>query len=555
MRLLVPALFATLALTAQVPRLTDVQERRLANGVRVLLVERRGLPAFHASLVFRGGRADEPTALAGATDLLARILYASTWPEDVEGGRTQAALDALLKQEEGLLESLRLERLRELRAPGTGTHRASLEAGLAAVQAHLQEHLSASPLLDLVRAQGGRQSAEATADALVARLDLPVEAFQAWCRSEGQRLRTLQLSRFSEGRAALVADLRTKVEAEPGPALILGAALPGHPYGRNLADHLPTVEALRWSDLRAHARRSLSPERLTVILVGGLSLTQVLPDLEKHLGTLPVPLDREEPPLPEIHAGLGDRRVQATVGTTPRLLTGWRVPPRSHPDHLPLQMAAHLLGGGASSRLSSHLVRQKALAREATLRMDLPGGRQPGLLLVELEPAPGHSLAELEAALHAEILMLQQEPIAQAAWSRALAQLEADYLRTLDEPARLAGALGQAWAEGGDWRLLDLEAQRLRNLAPETVQAAARAWLQPSHRTTARLEPSMADGQDPLEAEMSRVLLALAATRVKDLAQREHLVAEGLRQLRMLSPDERRRTLQLLEAQLPGAKR
>lgn len=555
MRLLVPALFATLALTAQVPRLTDVQERRLANGVRVLLVERRGLPAFHASLVFRGGRADEPTALAGATDLLARILYASTWPEDVAGGRPQAELDTLLKQEEGLLESLRLERLRELRAPGTGTHRASLEAGLAAVQAHLQEHLSASPLLDLVRAQGGRQSAEATADALVARLDLPVEAFQAWCRSEGQRLRTLQLSRFSEGRAALVADLRTKVEAEPGPALILGAALPGHPYGRNLADHLPTVEALRWSDLRAHARRSLSPERLTVILVGGLSLTQVLPDLEKHLGTLPVPLDREEPPLPEIHAGLGDRRVQATVGTTPRLLTGWRVPPRSHPDHLPLQMAAHLLGGGASSRLSSHLVRQKALAREATLRMDLPGGRQPGLLLVELEPAPGHSLAELEAALHAEILMLQQEPIAQAAWSRALAQLEADYLRTLDEPARLAGALGQAWAEGGDWRLLDLEAQRLRNLAPETVQAAARAWLQPSHRTTARLEPSMADGQDPLEAEMSRVLLALAATRVKDLAQREHLVAEGLRQLRMLSPDERRRTLQLLEAQLPGAKR
>ena len=277
MRLLVSALFATLALTAQVPRLTDVQERRLTNGVRVLLVERRGLPAFHASLVFRGGRAEEPTALAGATDLLARILYASTWPEDLEGGRPQVALDALLKQEEGLLESLRLERLRELRTPGADSHRAALEAGLAAVQARLQEHLSPSPLADLLRAQGGRQSAEATADALVARMDLPVEAFQAWCRNEGQRLRTLQLSRFSGARAALVADLRDK--AEPGPALVLGAALPGHPYGRDLADHLPTVEALRWSDLRAYARRSLSPERLTVILVGGLSLAQVLPDL------------------------------------------------------------------------------------------------------------------------------------------------------------------------------------------------------------------------------------------------------------------------------------
>ena len=553
MRLLVSALFATLALTAQVPRLTDVQERRLTNGVRVLLVERRGLPAFHASLVFRGGRADEPTALAGATDLLARILYASTWPEDLEGGRPQAALDALLKQEEGLLESLRLERLRELRSPGADSHLPALEASLAAVQARLQERLSLSPLADLLRAQGGRQSAEATADALVARMDLPVEAFQAWCRNEGQRLRTLQLSRFSEARAALLADLRSK--AEPGPALVLGAALPGHPYGRDLADHLPAVEALRWSDLRSYARRSLSPERLTVILVGGLSLAQALPDLEKHLGTLPLPLDREEHPLPEIQAGLGDRRVQATLGSTPRLLTGWRIPPRSHPDHLPLQMVAQLLGGGATGTLPSHLVRQKTLAREAVLRMDLPGGRQPGLLLVELEPTPGHSLAELEAALHTEILKLQQEPIAPEAWSRALAQLEADHLRALDEPARLAGALGRAWAEGGDWRLLDLEAQRLRTLAPETVQAAARAWLQPSHRTTARLEPSVAEGQDPLDAETSRVLLALAASRVQDLAQREHLVAEGLRQMRMLSPDERRRTLKLLEAQLPQAKR
>ena len=51
------------------------------------------------------------------------------------------------------------------------------------------------------------------------------------------------------------------------------------------------------------------------------------------------------------------------------------------------------------------------------------------------------------------------------------------------------------------------------------------------------------------------MLSALAASRITDLAQREHLVKEGLRQLRMLSPEERRRTLNLLAAQLGPEKR
>jgi hypothetical protein len=91
MRFLVPILVAisglltASGLRAQAPGLTpglfDVQERRLANGIRLLVVERRDLTAFHATLVFRRGRAEEPPALAGATDLLARALYGATWPE------------------------------------------------------------------------------------------------------------------------------------------------------------------------------------------------------------------------------------------------------------------------------------------------------------------------------------------------------------------------------------------------------------------------------------------------------------------------------------------
>jgi len=553
MRLLVAVLLSYLSLHAQTPRLTDVQERRLANGVRVLLVERRGLSAFHATLVFRGGWAEEPAAAAGATELLARALYGSTWPEDVDPSKIQPALEALLKQEEGLLEALRLERLRLRQDTAGSSTLPTLESHLESVQARLRALYSASPLADLYTGRGGRQRAEATADALLAHTELPQESFEFWCRTEAHRLHSLQLSRFAPTRADLVTGLRA--QGTQGLALLRGAALPGHPYGRDLTDHLPSLEALRWSDLRALARRTLRPDHLMVIIIGGLSLDSALPTLERHLGTLPAPPEGEDALLPEIPADLGDRRVQAVLGQTHSLLSGWRIPARRHSDHLALRLAAQLLGGGRTGRLEGRLVNQKALAQQVDLRMDLPGSRLPGLLVVGLKPADGHSLAEVEGALHSEILRLQQDPIPQDEWLRAIAQLEADHVRVLDEPAALARLLSRAWAEGGDWRLLESDAQRLRTLTPEAVQAAARRWLKPSHRTSVLLEPTAGGPLNPLETEMSRILNALAALRVQDPAQRERLVAEGLRQLRMLNPEERQRTLKLLEGQLAPEQR
>jgi zinc protease len=553
MRLLLSLLATALALYGQAPRLTEVQERRLANGARLLVVERRGLSAFNGTLVFQGGRAEEPAAAVGATDLLAKVLFETTWPEDQVAAKHSTDLDGLLSQEEGLLESLRLERLRQRRDPAAPTQAPSLEAHLESIHSRMWALFSESPLADLYTARGGRQKAEATADALLVQTELPLESFEFWCHTEAQRLQTLRLSRFSQARASLARELRS--QGAQGMALLCGAALPGHPYGRDLLDYLPSIEALRWSELRAYARRFLRPDRLTILLVGSFSLEKVLPVVERELGSLPTPPLGEEAILPEITPDLGDRRVQTMLGGAPHLLTGWRIPPRQHPDHLALRMAVQLLAGGQTSRLQTRLVRMKGLAEKAQMSLDVPGGRFPGLLVADLWPTPGHSLAELEVALHSEILRFQQDPIPQDEWLRAVAQLEAEHLRTEDEPSALARLLGLAWAEGGDWRLAELDVQRLRALAPEVVQEAARTWLKPSHRTTVLLEPTPGASQDPVEAELVRVLQALAALRITDPAQRERLVAEGVRQLRMLSAEDRLRTLKLLEAQLAPEKR
>ncbi|MDE3032117.1 MAG: insulinase family protein [Acidobacteriota bacterium] len=540
-------LLTLLPLRAQLPSASEVQERRLPNGIRLLLVERPGLPAFHATLAFRGGWAEEPASLPGATELLAHALYGAAWPEDVgEPSSGTQALEALLKQEDGLAESLRLARL--VPDGGGAAQATELEASLQTLQARVAALRDTTPLADLYARLGGHQSASAEADALLVDTELPVTGFDLWCHAETTRLERLEMSRFFEARTALLDRLRTR--QDPGPALLRGAAFPGHPYGRNLADHRAGIEALRWSDLRDYAARACSPERLTIILVGGVSLDTALPLLSRTLGALPTPALREEPIFPDLPKDLGDRQIQATLGAASRLLVGWRIPPRNQPDHLALAMAARLLGGERTGRLTLQLVDRKRLAQRVVVRLDQPGGRHGGLLTVEMQPAEGHSLPELEAALHSEILRFQQEAIAPEAWQRALAELDLDHLQAEDAPGRLARALGLAWTEAGDWHAFYTEPQRLEQLTPEAVQSAVQTWLTPSHRTTALIEPALQE-QDPLDVETVRTLRALAARRIEDPGQRERLVAEGLRQLRMLPPEERRRTLKLLLAQLP----
>ena len=83
LHLALPALVGTLSM-AQGLRLPEVSERTLANGIKVLLVERPGLGAVHAAVFIKGGRANTGVLPPAAADLLARTLFRRALPEALE---------------------------------------------------------------------------------------------------------------------------------------------------------------------------------------------------------------------------------------------------------------------------------------------------------------------------------------------------------------------------------------------------------------------------------------------------------------------------------------
>ena len=556
--LALPALLGA-ALSAQGVRLPQVFDRTLGNGVKVLVVERPGSGAVHARLFIRGGRANTGGLPPAAADLLARTLFGRVLPPGLE-----RKLEPVLDQEGGAFEALRLDRLAQARQPGgaPSPDLASIRALEENAMANLRGQVGEAETWDALDSLGatGRELTVA-ADFLAQGLDLPAGALPSWCQIEAARLMRLPMGRFPLERDRLIREIDAGTPpVPPSLSVLLATALSGRPYALAAEFHRSQAATLGWRELGAYAKGALSPENLALVLVGDVKGPAILPGLEQTFGTLPkapgaaahwegAELFQASDAVSSLESPGGRRLIVSTTGDT-RVFFGWRVPPANHPDGSALRALAQILGGAPSSRLIQNLVATRGIASRLTVRMGVPGRRDVNLLVIEAEPAEGHSLDELEQAAQDEVLRLQREPLTEVEVRQAQVQLEAEEIMLQEDAAVLAEALGAAQCQGGDWRLAFRALQTGGQKAAE-IQRVARTYLVPARATIAQLGPDpLLQPLDRTESRLLQVLTALLQPKLGNTAQAQTVLREALRQLRMLSAGEREQTLRLLEAQV-----
>ena len=518
---------------------TGTVERRLSNGMRVLLVERANGGMVHAALFTRGGRADTGILPPVSAELLTRSLFGPCTAADLSG-----TLEELVNQEERSYESLRRELLQQQRA----THGIPATPEVAALQAgilgRLREALLPSGNLDLFEQLGvTSRHAGATADFLFTDCDLPSAQLTAWSKLEAQRLAAMRLYRVPLEREKWLGALPFARPQDPGLSSLLGTAFVGHPYASALDENASAIAGLSCSDLKPLATRLLTPDRLLLVLVGEVSFEAVTLALEASFGRLP---GTPEPDSFPVEAGTqeGALRLESSAPKLSRFYLGWRIPPATHPDTEALRLVAQVLGNCSSSRLQALVSR--GLARSVSASLGVPGDRGPNLFLLRSEPEEGHSLAELEIAIRGEVLRLQENPLPPGEFQKVLRLAELDRLTSEDDPLTLAVALGRAWASLGDWRQAFPSTKRQVDIRPEDIQRAARLHLSLDRAVVGLVEPDRGKSEDPLDRQLATALRRLAKQKGVEPAKAETLVQEGMRQLRMLPREQRAATLKLL---------
>ncbi|GGA47085.1 M16 family metallopeptidase [Sphingomonas psychrolutea] len=398
-------------------------EFTLANGLRVVLVEKHELPLLTALLVAQGGGATDPADRAGVGNLTAALL--------TKGTKTRSATE-IARQIETLGGSISSD--------------ASYDGSTVDVTVKADQ---AAPALAIL--------------ADVARN--PVFAPEEIERARAQTIDGVQVAIKNPSQLAGLVAARA----------VLGDA----PYGHPLSGTPTSLKAITKSDIQSAYSMTWMPSQTTLVLVGDVTPAAAKRLAEANFATWKEPGTRTigtrdrfaAPPKPRVIVvdmpGAGQAGV---VVARPGIA-------RSDAQFYPAAVANTILGGGFSSRLNQEIRIKRGLAYGAG--SSVQAGRLPGAISGRTS-TKNPSAPETVSIILAEMKRLGAEPVTAAELETRKAVLVGNFGRATETTAGIAGTVGGYVVQGLPLSELGAYTARVSAVDPAAVQAAAAKLLDPA---------------------------------------------------------------------------
>jgi len=266
----------------------------------------------------------------------------------------------------------------------------------------------------------------------------------------------------------------------------MAAAYLVHSYGRPVIGNKSDVERVPMENLRAFYHKFYQPDNAILTIAGKIDEPKILALVNEYFGKIPRPArtlegtHTVEPPQD------GERlTVVRRVGDIQAVLAAYHIPDGANPDAAALEVLGGILGEDSSGRLYKALVDNKKAAEIFADSMQL---NEPGLFLAGAVLNKTDSLESARDTLLDTIAAVAKEPPSKEEVDRAKTRL----LKNVDISLRNAEGVGlfvSEWAAMGDWRLLFLDRDRIKNVTPDDVKRVAAAYFKPSNRTMGEFIP------------------------------------------------------------------
>ncbi|WP_162292418.1 M16 family metallopeptidase [Candidatus Promineifilum breve] len=336
---------------------------------------------------------------------------------------------------------------------------------------------------------------------------MPSNRIDLALRMEADRMsNTIMAAAEVESERTVILSERAMYENQPRFLLdeeLTAAAFRVHPYHHEVIGDTVDLKTMSRDTLYNHYRRHYAPANAIAVVVGDFVTADMLARIEELFGATPAgeatpPVQREEP------AQSGERRVIVNgPGDTAYLTVAYHVPGAAHPDYPALSLLNAAFAGGSSlgmfagggSNRSSRLY--KALV-STELAAGAYGGLTPTidpfLYSISAVVRAGRTLAEVEAALEAELTRLAAEPITEAELAKALKRARAQFIMAGESISGQAQLIGAAEATTGDYHWFDTVLQRLDTVTLDDIERVRGLYLQRRNRIVGWYEPDGSHG-------------------------------------------------------------
>jgi len=267
---------------------------------------------------------------------------------------------------------------------------------------------------------------------------------------------------------------------------LLASAYTAHNYGRPVIGNKSDVERVPIDKLQAFYHKYYQPDNAVLTVAGQADEAHVVALVNDYFSKIPKPTRELVPTYTVEPAQDGERMtVVRRVGDMQAILTAYHTPDGASADSEPLEVLNSIMAEPSSGRLYKALVDNKKAAQVFGQNLDLD---EPGVIMFGAMLGKTDSIDDAREILLRTVDGVVKEPPSKEEVDRARNRL----LKEADQELRDSEQVGLFISEfvaKGDWRLLFLDRDRLRNVTPEDVQRVAAAYLKASNRTIAEFIP------------------------------------------------------------------
>ena len=414
-----------------------VERRQLSNGLTVI-AERRGLgPVVFSGIVYRVGSRDELPGITGLSHLLEHLMFKGT------------------------------------------------------------KRFKKGDVAALVERNGGDLNAFTSEDVTMYYEVFSRDRWKLALEIEAERMQNLRIDPEElEAERQVILEERAMYldipQIELGEELV-AATFRESPYRWPIIGWEADIRAITRDDLLRHYERFYSPGNAALVVVGDVEVDEVFTEAARFFGEIPngPPIERRIPREPELRSAT--RIELRRPGNLAHFQMIVRAPEIRTRDSEALALLANLLSGTRTSRLDLALLET---GKAGDVQVHFQPKSDPSSFGVGVEVQPGVTITEIEDLVWGELQALIDGPIHDEEMERALNQLEAGQLFSMQSPSNRGFLLG--WNEAmGDLSYADAIVDNLKSLTKDELRdTASRMFLREKSGSGILIPQSMKSGDE-----------------------------------------------------------
>jgi zinc protease len=440
------ALFAAERSVATPPLKLEIHEKRLDNGLKVLVRVDHRVPVAVSMVWYRVGSIDETIGRTGVSHVLEHMMFKGT----------------------------------RSRGPGEFSR-------------------------TIARA-GGRDNAFTSRDYTAYHQRLHRDQLAIALELEADRMANLALNQeeFEKELRVVMEERRQRTEDNPQSLLyeqLMASAMLAEPSRNPIIGWMSDLQQLTLQDVSAWYETWYAPNNATLVVAGDVDPQQVFALAQRYFGpiasrALPKHKQPGEPPQ------TGVRRISVKApAQLAQVAMAYRVPVlrdlEGDWEPYALSMLSAVLDGHDAARLPRTMVRESRVANAVDSSYDGIKRGSVGLFIVSGTPGAGHTVADMENAWRRQLAKLIDEGISEPEMKRVKTQLIAAEIYQQDSVFAQASQIGRFDALGLPLDTAERLRRKLEAVSAEQVREVARKYLVDDGLTVAVLDPQPFDPSRP----------------------------------------------------------